>query len=130
MNAYRTDRCSKHQDREILPPLCSICQRIKVEREIATRVVVAMLEAGYILNVDNGGDENELPNATADRDVVLGAMFATDSEILIGSNPCDGGHAWVQFVYGNDGWDVISDYDMSIDHILEPINDYADTLAN
>jgi hypothetical protein len=32
--------------------------------------------------------------------------------------------AWVRFVYGNDGYDVISDYTTSLEAVLAPINDW------
>ena len=33
--------------------------------------------------------------------------------------------AWVFLVYGNDGWDVIADYNVSLEPLLEPINKLA-----
>jgi hypothetical protein len=33
---------------------------------------------------------------------------------------------WVRFVYGNDGWDVINDYSMALETIIEPITEEAE----
>lgn len=120
-------RCNRHRQSEKLLSLCPICQRIAVEQEIVTRTVDAMLAAGYSLNIDNGGVEPELPAFTKDRAEILAALMATDDEHLlieVGANRVK----WVRFVYGNDGYDVICDYQGSLESILAPVNAYAATL--
>lgn len=88
-----------------------------VEREIAAAVVDALLKEKFVLSVDNG-DQFEIENST-DREAVLKAMFQTDDEYLhaarAGRPPLAG---WVQFVYGNDGWDVISDYTTNLEKFI------------
>lgn len=123
--AEKTGRCLKHVAREQRPPLCNICARITVERSIVERVVDALLAAGHLLNVDNGED---VTTTTVDRDYILRSLFQTDDEHLI-SYKHGRIDAWVRFVYGNGGFDVISDYTTNLEPIIAPIMSYADSLS-
>jgi len=123
-------RCFQHKDAPSLPRLCHTCQRIAVEQEIVTRTVDALLAAGYMLQTDIQEDPRpKLP--TRDRAAILSEMMAVDDEFLgvylnqlaVGSSA-----GWVRFVYGNDGYDVISDYTTNLESILAPVNAYANTL--
>ena len=90
----------------------SVKMRQKFEREICTAVLDALLAAGFEISVDNGGEEFELENS-ADRDAILKAMFLADEDRLYAiKNKQHIG--WVYFVYGNDGWDVLSDYTVNL----------------
>jgi hypothetical protein len=99
--------------------------RIEIEKRIARRVVRELLAAGYELTVNNGGeyDEIEIP-WSRDFTTIVGAMFATDEEYLYARKGKLA--SFVRFVYGNDGWDVINDYGMSLEPVMAPINQYAD----
>lgn len=99
--------------------------RIQIEKRIARKVVRALLAAGYELSVNNGGDENEIP-FTKSFGQVTGAMFATDDEYLQARGPST---SFVHFVYGNDGYDVIADYGMSLEPIMAPIDEYCSKVA-
>jgi hypothetical protein len=98
--------------------------------------------AGYRLAVDNGEDAPVITSYDAalgmqpSTDAVLAVMFATDDEYLLAykiENALDPNDlrddAWIRFVYGNDGYNVISDYSVNLEAVLKPVNDYADTLA-
>lgn len=107
----------------------TVQKRQRMERAIARRIVRDALAAGYRLNVDNGGDTDELPAPSASFKEVTGAMFATDDEYLrlykdgkrVGS---------VYLVYGNDGYDAICDYSVSLESLLSGANALADRLAS
>ena len=108
--------------------------RINLEKRIARRVVRDLLAAGYEITVNNGGDKNEIPYSQDFREII-NAMFATDEEHLIVRTWIDfggtrqGQQSFVFFVYGNDGWDVVNDYGVSLEPIMKPINDWTDRLA-
>ncbi len=105
--------------------------RQKAERRNAAQIVDALLSAGYELNLNNDADdegegENEglaLKDWTRDRAVILGAMFATDDETLCARIPGTKKRLGVFFVYGNadDGSEVVSDYHIPLEPILEPV---------
>jgi hypothetical protein len=101
--------------------------RINVERRIVRRVVRALLAADYEITVDNGDDDYEIP-WSRDFKVVNAALFATDEEHLLVRKTvgADLKNSFVFLVYGNDGWDVICDYGLSLDPIIEPIQDWID----
>jgi hypothetical protein len=92
----------------------AVVKRQKVEKAICTKVVDVLLAAGYSLGV-NDGDDITIHHST-DRKAILKALFTTDEDYLYiyeqDSNVEDirWPDYWVRFVYGNDGWDVISDY--------------------
>lgn len=93
-----------------------------VERDIVTRTVDALIADGYAVR------ESEDGNFSDSREDTLAVLFDLDSANVIASKG-NGDSAWVVFVFGNDGYDVISDYSMSLESVLAPINAYADTLA-
>lgn len=90
----------------------------EVERKIVESVIDEALKEGYSLNVNNGGDEHELPEPTTDREAVLRVMFATTDEHLLVYK--DGKRSgWVYLIHVN-GVDVVSDYSTNLDHIMGP----------
>lgn len=98
----------------------SVKMRQHVERQIARRFIMDAKAAGYTMNVDNGGDEFELPEPTNNVKLLLDTMFATDDERLYLFLPGkERPVGWVWFVYGNSGWDVISDYTTNLQHVMD-----------
>jgi len=92
--------------------------RIAVEKEIYTKVIDVLLEAGFGLSIDNSGNDYEIENSR-DREAILKSMFLCDEDRLYVHKPTDSQpFAWVYFVYGNDGWDVISDYTVNLEKYI------------
>jgi hypothetical protein len=101
--------------------------RIALERKIAKTIVEDALRAGYALNVQNGGETDELPNPSTDSQLILKTMFQTDDEYLMVYDLTNGKHVgWVRFVYGNSGWDVVNDYTVNLEPILARANAISD----
>lgn len=126
--------CGRHTTRMAL---CSVCQRTQVEEDIAERTIKALFAAKKTVSVHNGEDLPIGPFAydaaiglQPSVDKVLNEMFQTDDEYLLTDTDAGKGTAegWIRFIYGNDGWDVISDYTTNLESILAPVNAYADTL--
>ena len=100
-----------------------------VEWFIARRVVTALLEAGYLLSVWNG-EETTVKHGN-DRAVLISALMTTDEDrILVYHTDCMeyGSIGWVYLVYGNDGWDVVSDYTTNLEDVLKPVFDLIDQI--
>ena len=96
----------------------SVRHRGYVEYLIACEVVRVCLAEGYIISVQNG-DSEQGPFGTAKE--VLKAMFETDEDELACWLPKDNFHApsgWVKLVYGNNGYDVISDCSASVEPLI------------
>lgn len=100
-----------------------------IELAIAVAFINQVVRSHYYISVNNGEDGEMKP--TNDAKTVIEAMFLTDDEHL---------NVWVlkqeteseftrigfaYFVYGNDGFDVISDYST----LLEPLMKDADLVA-
>jgi hypothetical protein len=110
--------------------------RQMVERLIATAVVDEALKAGYVIGIDNGGDDVEF--ISGDREKILKEMMQTDDERLYVYPKPTGGKrvnpdhpiGYVYFVYGNDGWDVINDYTTNLEKMLEPVSLISDRIQN
>jgi hypothetical protein len=98
--------------------------RQEVERKIAKALVVDALKTGFVVSVDNGEEESAKFD---DVKSILNAMFLTDEERLYMWNPTNGKMiGWVYLVYGNSGWDVISDYTVNLEPIMAGANKIAD----
>lgn len=103
----------------------SVKMRIEVEKKIVGQFVKDALAAGFVLAVslERGYDIGEMLIASDDYDKIMEAAFAGDDcHIFVQEKndlPVEDGKivssAWVYCVFGNDGWDVISDYSVSLD---------------
>ena len=97
------------------------------ERAICRKAIRALHAAGYTLRVD-AGEGWETPRVAPGEgcDTLMRALFNLDEAWLCVFAPLANKHfAWVRFVFGNDGWDVISDYTTNIEATLAPVNEYA-----
>jgi hypothetical protein len=108
----------------------AIKRRHEVEVKIVKKTVADLIAAGYLLNVNDGGDELVLKEPSTDVKALHDALINTDEDFLLvykaGEKKRFG---WVRFVYGNDGWDVINDYTTNLDPVMEGINKYADKFS-
>jgi hypothetical protein len=98
-------------------------RRIAVERKIVTALIDRALAEGYELSVDDG--DNQHPWTTDRAEVIDNIMEADEDQLYLRK---DGHTAWVILVYGNSGWDVICDYNVSLEALLAPINALAKSL--
>ena len=91
-------------------------RRMAGERRVVRRVVRDLLAAGFALTVDDGGDEPAIGKSTDARKIEA-CLLNTDDDRIYASKPGVKA-AFVRFVYGNDAWEVIADYSVSLeDHL-------------
>ncbi|MBV8895506.1 MAG: hypothetical protein JO051_03265 [Acidobacteriaceae bacterium] len=108
--------------REIVP---SVYKRIGTEEKIARRCTDALLRAGYLLGV-NDGEETTIERSS-DANAIFHAMFTTDEDYILVYRKGEQEHfGWVRFIYGNDGWDVISDYSTNLEPVMHGVLEYAE----
>ena len=101
-----------------------IQQRIIIERAIVRKACEDLLAAGFKLRVEDG--EGWACERTDDLATVMSSIMSTDEDNIhvFGTVSLPGGESgtrhlgWVQFVYGNTGWDVIADNTLSIEEHL------------
>jgi hypothetical protein len=101
--------------------------RQSIERQIIERLVQDALAAGFQITVDDGGDEPSLKRST-DPDAIMAAVMLTDEDRLYYSQPGQPIQGWVFLVYGNGGWDVVTDYTTNLEALLAGANAEADRL--
>lgn len=91
----------------------------EMEQVIVRATIKSALSLGYLISLDNGGDDLEFEDS-ADEEYIFGEMFATDDETLILRK--NDRQRFVRFVFGNDGWDVACDYTAILDEdvMFEP----------
>jgi hypothetical protein len=106
----------------------SVKRRVAVEQKIARYAVKHLIEAGFALSVFDG--EEVTVKRSTDVVAICNAMATTDEDYLwvhrAGEKQRCG---WLFFVYGNDGYDVISDYTTNLDPQMESINKYSESFA-
>jgi hypothetical protein len=108
-----------------------LSKRQKAERSIVRRFVTDAIKVGYLLNVNNGGESYELSAPTNEPKVILEALFATDEEHLYCFHPDQPRpFGFVYLVYGNDGYNVISDYSVNLESVMDGANKMADRMAD
>ena len=106
--------------------------RHDIEQQIARAAVKSLTDAGYKISVFDG--EAFALTKSADQSAILDAMFSTDGDVLyVYSPPTACNESWerigtVEFIYGNSGWDVISDNSLSIENVLHSANSLAEKL--
>jgi hypothetical protein len=98
-----------------------------MEFRIVRRVAKALLEAGLQVSVNNG--EDITVRRSRDLGEIMGAVMTVDEERLIVRDADTNRRGMVYLVYGNDGWDVISDYSVWLESILAPVIAYCNTLG-
>ncbi|USM11454.1 hypothetical protein vBCbaSRXM_9 [Citromicrobium phage vB_CbaS-RXM] len=105
-------------------------KRIKTEGKIAAALIDALLAKGAVLhlNDDSHGNGEWTVNGSTDKATVIQAMFTTDGDLLEAHDANGEGLGWFMFIYGNDGWDVISDYRANefCDEIMKEIQPFVD----
>lgn len=101
-------------------------RRCEMEEQIALLVVIMMLNAGYTVLVDNGGDEDEHEKIVVASDTV-GKFRLTDSDRLIAVGANGDKVGWVQLVYGNEGYDTMADYTTNLEPLLVAVHALEDT---
>lgn len=91
----------------------SVQARIELERRIVKQVLKSAIAQGYEVSAyyDLGCSE-EAVSKTTDTAKLMSELFATDEQAIVLHKPNQTAPTigWVQFVYGNDGYDVIHDH--------------------
>ena len=104
-----------------------VVRRHRMERAVISALVKAGLEAGHTLGVHDGGEM--VLNRSISYKAVMATIMAVDEEHLFFFSAETGKRiGWVFLVYGNDGWDVISDYTTNLEPIMDRPNMVSDRL--
>jgi len=91
--------------------------RKKIERQIVRCLVQSAIIKGYKVSVMNDSQEGYFVKDSRVVAEVMGQLFQMDEDRVCFTK--DGKHAWVWLVYGNDGYDVICDYHLSLEPLID-----------
>lgn len=90
-----------------------------VEKEISAAIVDALLKAGFELQINNGDSESRF---MIDRANIIKHLYLTDEDYIMVRHADNSDKTsvfgWVKLVYGNDGWDVLSDYTTNLEKFI------------
>jgi len=90
----------------------------RIDREIATRLVDAFLGDGYTITCDLQDDEPEFVRST-DRNGILEYMWQVEwVELNVHKGNSRG---WLRLIFDENGYDLVQDYTVDLEHIVEPI---------
>ncbi len=101
--------------------------RQAMEKVICRKILTEGVAAGYCFTIDDGDTEegHEIYNHSIDVDGMMKELFnLDDAHIWVHDGEKQLG--WIRIIFGNSGWDCISDYRTSLDDFLKPINDMAE----
>jgi len=96
--------------------------RQRIERVIAYRIIKDALKAGLFLTLNDG--EEDVVDVSNDEKKLRDALMTTDEDVLFFHRAADdiSWFGWVRLIYGNDGWDVMSDYTTTLEELLTGAN--------
>lgn len=103
-----------------------LARRIRTEGKIARKAAEALIAAGFTVGV-NDGEETVLKRST-DMGAIVAALFSSDEDYLLAYDAAGKKVGWVYLVYGNSGYDLISDYSVNLTDALRPAENYAERL--
>lgn len=99
----------------------------EMEAAIVRNAVHELLDHGFTLSVDTGGEDYEI-DRSVDPDAVIAELMNTDEDRLL-ARAGESIKGWVHFVYGNDGHDVICDMTVSLEPYLPETVALAETYS-
>lgn len=82
------------------------------------QTIRALVDAGYTLLEVFDGDEMIRTRTETE---AVDAIMAVDDATLFVRTPLGDRNPWVRFVMGNDPEEVICDYVVSLDHVIDPL---------
>jgi hypothetical protein len=107
-------------------------QRQEMEAQVMKSAISELISHGFVLSVFDG--EELTVTKSTDEAAIFAALRTTDEDVLYADRPNGDGREtcrrFVQFVYGNDGWDVIADNSSSLEDYLDKTTALQDTLAD
>lgn len=98
----------------------SVKPRRALEIAVVRRLLAALIGAGYYVKADNGED----PEFVGNIDEMVEVLFACDSANIFVAR--DGKKSFIFLVMGNDGYDVVNDYGVSLEEIVNPVIRWAE----
>lgn len=122
----RYDLLEAKTDEEILNQYDkSVKHRASLELAIVNKLIKEANKREYWLAI---GEFAYKFNLKIEADKFKSNLFNLDDSVVYVYDKDKNDIGWILFVFGNDGWDCISDYTVTLENFLKPINEFAETL--
>lgn len=116
----------------------ALAHRIRTEGRIVRFLIDRALAQGFTVSVIDGSfsdyDAQCVVQTSRNRDKIIAALFSTDGDTIVIRYENGTRLGAVSLVYGNDGYDVISDYSSAhldgFEKWMEPVMGYAQKLED
>lgn len=116
----------------------ALAHRVRTEGRIARFLIDRALAQGFTVSIVNGSftdsDGELVVDKSRNRDEIVAALFSTDGDTIVIRYVNGIRLGAVSLVYGNDGYDVISDYASAdldtFEKWMEPVMGYAQKLED
>jgi len=105
----------------------ALAKRIKAEKRMCVALVTACLTRGFTVSVCDG--EEWVVVDSENKEDILCALFSTDEDVIVIRDTSGKKAGWFQLIYGNDGFDVVSDFSANDvceaiwEEVLRPLSD-------
>lgn len=99
----------------------SVRRRCRVELRVVRQLLSDLRASGYEVTADNGEDGE----VAGTDDQLIESLFAVD-EATVRTRSARGQRSFVFLVFGNDGWDTVNDYGISLEGTMAAFNDWCD----
>jgi hypothetical protein len=86
-------------------------RRMRLEKRMTSALIKACLKRGFSVTIDNGEDK-PIEKSTSYR-AIINEMWQTDEEHVLIYDATGKRMGWFFLVYGNSGWDLVSDYSVT-----------------
>jgi hypothetical protein len=102
-------------------------RRITLETTITKKLIARLLSQwSNNLAINSGDDADDYAGRNRTK-LVSACLGVDDCRVYLMNADGKTANGWVYLVYGNDGWDLISDYTTNLEDMLAPINTYCDS---
>lgn len=99
----------------------SVRRRRRVELRVVRKLLSDLRASGYEVSADNGEDGV----TSGANDQLIECLFSVD-EATVRTKSAKGKQSFVFLVFGNDGWDTVNDYGISLEGAMASFNDWCD----
>jgi hypothetical protein len=109
-----------------------VAKRVSIEKRIVKATIKTLIKAGRTLAVGDGYGDIHPPSRNAS-DIYKDIMEMDEDTLYVYIPDGPAGRlaeeGFVQFIYGNDGYDVIADHTTKLEAVLAPVIQLADSLS-
>lgn len=120
------DRISTIDEEILARHALAVRARARIEVRVVRNLLQCLENSGFEICEEEDGKKHSM-------DDMMTLLFNLDEAnivVLSGLGQVLLRHGWIKLVFGNDGYDVISDYSINLEEYIQPTLDLAEKIAN